>query len=219
MASSKTATVEARDTSWLRRFYGTGEALIAAGHVREEWLPGQPGRGKTRQSVILQADGTADLSRIQGASIEGRANGRPWFAITRISASRFEVVRPYRSDELHIKDRINKEEEKSRQWIPQATTPYGIELELCRPARGLDHWQERSRNKAKFELDRESSAKLRDDIEEETGEELDHALFAFALFKYADIIDRLRHRDDDDDDGRGGRKAPTPGLFRQIPQR
>ncbi|MGH8523817.1 MAG: hypothetical protein ACREXY_06250 [Gammaproteobacteria bacterium] len=205
-----TAAVEIRDTTWVRTFFGTGEALIAAGHVRLEWLPGQPGRGKTRQSVILEADGTADLSRIQGASIEGRANGRPWIAITRKSASSFEVVRPYRPDEMHITQRVNDEQERARQWLPKATTPYGRELELCHSARDL-HWsQVQARNKAKMDLEMESAAKFRDDVEEESGEDFDRALFAFALFKYADIMQRLKHGNDDDDDRRGGRKTPDP---------
>lgn len=40
---------------------GRAEALIACGLVKQCWLPGNPGNGKTLQSLIFLEDGTAQL--------------------------------------------------------------------------------------------------------------------------------------------------------------
>lgn len=62
-------------------------------------------------------------------------------------------------------------------WRPMATTPYGLELELCASYRGEEnHFVEREREKAKFKLQLGSNEKRNRDIEEESGRDYDPRL-------------------------------------------
>lgn len=76
------------DCVWYDEYIGTGEALVAAGLVCVEHLPGQPGVGKV--AVTVFADGTVPINpRAAGVGEKRRRAGAKW--ISRVSKGIFEV--------------------------------------------------------------------------------------------------------------------------------
>lgn len=76
------------DCFWYDEYIGTGEALVAAGLVCVEHLPGQPGMGKV--AVTVFEDGTVPINpRAAGIGEKRRRAGAKW--ISRVSKGIFEV--------------------------------------------------------------------------------------------------------------------------------
>lgn len=53
--------VEAEEYSWGHIFKGSETALVAAGLVQPEWLPGKPGGNKYSTVVVFEEDGKGHL--------------------------------------------------------------------------------------------------------------------------------------------------------------
>lgn len=75
-ASSRQASfadgVNERECIWYNEYVGSAMALEAAGLIRKDQLPGQPGRGKTRVRIspagmIYSGFGAAEANRMTGA--------------------------------------------------------------------------------------------------------------------------------------------------------
>ncbi|MGB0218806.1 MAG: hypothetical protein ACPGJF_05685 [Sinimarinibacterium flocculans] len=100
------AGVAVINAPWCRIFDGDRDALIAAGLIRAEWLPGQPGRGRFRQTLFIDGNGRVDYrdsTRGGGASTEYEAGGRTWVRIERKSKRRYGVWRSYMDCEQMIR--------------------------------------------------------------------------------------------------------------------
>lgn len=96
-------------------YSGKAPALINSGLIKPEWLPGIAGNGKTSQSVVFLADGTARLlpARSQFKSFDAGYGG------VRIgkSGDTYRVWRYWTTDEAFKKD-VEKQEAKAREtWL------------------------------------------------------------------------------------------------------
>jgi hypothetical protein len=110
------------DMSWGDEYIGTGEALAAAGLVRMDQLPGQPGMRKTR--VVIFADGSIPSGAPTVRHARSEEPGAK--AIERASKTTYSVRVNLTNDEQAIRNRSLKraqEEHKARM------------LALPRPAR------------------------------------------------------------------------------------
>lgn len=97
-------------------FYsGKAEALMACGLIRQEWLPGIPGNGKTMQSVVILRDGTAKLlpARSRFESFDAGFGG----VYIRKSGATYHVRRYWTKDELAKKMAEEQEAEKRETWL------------------------------------------------------------------------------------------------------
>lgn len=106
-----------RNTDWIpegiadygglhdRYIAGTESALVAAGEVRPEWLPGKPGRNKVHQQVLIHPDGSASFPTGKGSPLAAKVRpGDRSLTITRKSRITFEVRRDWLPAEAWIKD-------------------------------------------------------------------------------------------------------------------
>lgn len=96
-------------------YSGKSAALIDSGLVRAEWMPGAPGNGKTMQSVVFLADGTAKVlpARSQFKSFDVGFGG---IRICK-SGGIYHVWR-YWTQEERLKKAADEQETKEREtWL------------------------------------------------------------------------------------------------------
>lgn len=112
--SGKTAKGTISVEEWYRgewRLRGTAEALEAFGVIHPEWLPGRPGNGRTRQTVVFSPDG-----RIVLGSWKGGEPTLPHIAIQKEGERKFSVYMPFNSEERAARDEYCRQQEERRTW-------------------------------------------------------------------------------------------------------
>ena len=96
-------------------YSGKAAALIDSGLIRAEWMPGAPGNGKTMQSVVFSADGTAKVlpARSQFKSFDVGFGG------VRIckSGSIYHVRRYWTKEERLKKATEERETQERETWL------------------------------------------------------------------------------------------------------
>lgn len=129
---------------------GTVPALLAAGLIRIEWLPGLPGNKKTRQQILFDSTGP----RLLVGCTSGKKQTQPHITVCRLSSRTFVVeiqATPEQSKRLEIfheqraarrkaemeKEQQaayekNREEERIARW--NSETPEDVRGELVRLA-------------------------------------------------------------------------------------
>ncbi len=100
---------------WATSYSGKAPALIDSGLIKPEWLPGEAGNGKTSQSVVFLADGTARLLpvRSQFKSFDAGYGG------LRIhkSGAIYHIWRYWTEEERAKKTAERQEAEERETWL------------------------------------------------------------------------------------------------------
>ncbi len=97
------------------RYYGKAPALIASGLLKPEWLPGEAGNGKTAQSVVFHADGTAALLPAR-ARLKSFDAGYGALSIQK-SGRIFHVWRYWTKEEIARKATEKQESQARETWL------------------------------------------------------------------------------------------------------
>lgn len=104
--------------SW--RFYcrGSAKALQAAGLVRKEWLPGEPGNNAVKQTVIWDGSGP---QLMLGRYWKNRQHDQyKWHVtITRVSRDKYQVTVPTTQEQRIYLDGIQEQRTKARREAEQ----------------------------------------------------------------------------------------------------
>lgn len=116
-AKLSTLGVKVEEFHWGEIFNGSEAALVAAGLVQSEWLPGKPGNNKISNVVVFE-DGKARVLVGRGRSTGDRVN------IKRTAKDRYEVWKEYSEDEIesrNLKDawklaKLTRERDYLAEW-------------------------------------------------------------------------------------------------------
>ena len=90
---------------------GQPEALEAFGAIKSEWLPGLPGNGRSRQTVVFAPDG-----RIFLGSWKGGRPPLPHITIAKNYGRTFTVFMPFNSAELAESEEFRRQCEQRQTW-------------------------------------------------------------------------------------------------------
>nr|MBL8411667.1 hypothetical protein [Dechloromonas sp.] len=98
-------------------YFGKASDLIACGLVREEWLPGLQGNGKTSQTVVFSSDGTATRLPLR-SRFKSFDSGHGGLSISKIgNMGNFRVWRHWSKEELEKKELERHSAEASATWL------------------------------------------------------------------------------------------------------
>lgn len=93
-----------REYTWFDEFIGSAEALVSAGLVRSEQLPGRPGMRKVRVTIL--PDGSMPSGAPTANNPEAKLTGARW--IERASASSYRVRIVVAEDEKGRRERAER---------------------------------------------------------------------------------------------------------------